>query len=108
MIYALCMRMFVSVIQADFLEPHLHGVVAFFNFMLVRSDFFENNAKGRLVGTFELWQGQIHGGYWGCGPPLAFKCGCVYRLLTTQSGVAQLPPPPLASTIANSPQEPIV
>lgn len=42
-------EMFVSILQADFLEPHLHGVVAFFNFMLVRLDFFENNAKGRLV-----------------------------------------------------------
>ena len=37
------------ILQADFLEPHLHGIVAFFNFMLIRLDFFENSAKGKLV-----------------------------------------------------------
>ena len=37
------------ILQADFLEPHLHGIVAFFNFMLIRLDFFESSAKGKLV-----------------------------------------------------------
>lgn len=32
-----------------YLEPHLHGIVAYFNFMLVRLDFFENSTKGTLV-----------------------------------------------------------
>jgi len=36
-------------IQAEYLQPHLHGVVAFFNFVLVRLDYFDNSAKGKLV-----------------------------------------------------------
>ena len=44
-----CISISELFIQADFLEPHLHGIVAFFNFMLVRSDFFESSAKGKLV-----------------------------------------------------------
>ena len=42
-----CFR--ASFIQAEYLQPHLHGVVAFFNFVLVRLDYFDNSAKGRLV-----------------------------------------------------------
>jgi len=34
---------------AEYLHPHLHGVVAFFNFVLVRLDYFDNSAKGRLA-----------------------------------------------------------
>jgi len=48
-------------IQAEYLEPHLHGVMAFFNFVLVRLDYFENSAKGKLVS-----QVNTPGGCWKC------------------------------------------
>lgn len=45
----------IVTLQANFLEPHLHGIVAFFNFMLVRLDFFESCAKGKLVCLIISW-----------------------------------------------------
>ena len=48
-IVPMCMYVNGFSIQAEYLEPHLHGVMAFFNFVLVRLDYFENSAKGKLV-----------------------------------------------------------
>ncbi len=35
--------------QSEYLSPHLHGIVAYFNAMLVRLDYFENSEKGKQV-----------------------------------------------------------
>ena len=50
------LRMYVYLIyclflQAEYLQPHLHGVVAFLNFMLIRLECFENSrlSRGKLV-----------------------------------------------------------
>ena len=43
---------YFSFIQADYLHPHLHGVIAYFNFVLLRVNCAEGNAKGKLVCTY--------------------------------------------------------
>lgn len=38
-----------SPMQPDYLGPHLHGIIASFNIVLVRLDYFEDSEKGKQV-----------------------------------------------------------
>ena len=35
--------------KPDYLGPHLHGIIAYFNIVLVRLDYFEDSEKGKQV-----------------------------------------------------------
>ncbi len=51
-VVVLCMCVFCVLcvcMQSEYLHPHLHGIVAYFNIILVRRDYFENREKGKLA-----------------------------------------------------------
>ena len=42
-------QVYIYISQAEYLQPHLHGVIAYLNFVLLRVDSSESSDKGKLV-----------------------------------------------------------